>query len=58
VHYLKIGQTLCWKNMHPLNLTGFNTRDGNSSENFIDHFTYSEELQKGLIAEDNLDDNG
>jgi hypothetical protein len=44
--------------MHSLNLTGFNTRDGNSSENFIDHFTYSEELQKGLIAEDNLDDNG
>ena len=39
--------------MHSLNLTGFNTRDGNSSENFIDHFTYSEELQKGLIAEDN-----
>ena len=58
MHYLKIDQTLCWKNMHTLNLTGFNTRDGNSSENFIDHFTYSEELQKGLIAEDNLDDNG
>jgi len=41
VHYLKIDETLSWMNMHPLNLTVFNTLDPGDSDNFVDYFTYS-----------------
>ena len=55
---MQIDQTLSWRNMHPLNLTGFNTKDGESIENNVDYFTYSQELQKGIILDNNLEPDG
>ena len=44
--------------MHPLNLTGFNTKDPESIENYVDGFTYSQEIQKGIIFDNNLEPDG